>query len=74
VERLERHPELYERFKGLLQMVENEAGEALTADEAEERVVEEIRRLGHEALQAWAIRRTDRTALREPPPRAAAQR
>jgi hypothetical protein len=29
VERLERHPELYERFKGLLQMVENEAGEAL---------------------------------------------
>jgi hypothetical protein len=55
-------------------MVENEAGEALTADEAEERVVEEIRRLGHEALQAWAIRRTDRTALREPPPRAAAQR
>lgn len=58
MERLERHPELYERFKDLLQVVENADGDALTADEAEERVVQEIRHLGHEALQAWATHKT----------------
>ena len=58
IEGLERHPELYERFKELLQIVENADGDALTADEAEERVVQEIRQLGHEALQAWAIHKT----------------
>jgi uncharacterized protein YeaC (DUF1315 family) len=54
IERLEGHPELYERVKELLEIVENTDGDALTADEAEEMVVQEIRQLGHEALQAWA--------------------
>lgn len=54
VKRLERHPELYEKVKDLLAIVENADGDALTADEAEERVVQEMRQIGHEALQAWA--------------------
>jgi len=54
LERLQRHPELYERVKGLLAVVENADGAALTADEAAERVVQEMRQIGHEALQAWA--------------------
>ncbi len=52
--RLKRHPEVYERIGRLLEIVENADGDSLTADEVEERVVEEIRRIGHDALQGWA--------------------
>ena len=52
--RLKRHPELYERVGRLLEIVENADGDSLTADEVEERVVEEVRRIGHDALQGWA--------------------
>lgn len=55
VERLQRHPELCERVKELLTIVENAEGDSLTADAAEERVVQEMRRIGREALQAWAL-------------------
>ncbi|MDQ3754988.1 MAG: hypothetical protein M3371_09680 [Acidobacteriota bacterium] len=62
MERLVRHPELCERFKELLEIVENAEGAALTADAAEELVVQEIRQLGQEALQAWAIRKQTQVA------------
>jgi len=62
MERLARHPELYERFKELLEVVENADGDALTADAAEEMVVQEIRQLGHEALQAWALHKQTHVA------------
>jgi hypothetical protein len=38
----------------MLRAVADEAGELKEADAAEMRLIEEIRRLGHEALQAWA--------------------
>lgn len=62
MERLARHPELYERVKDLLQIVENAAGDALTADEAEEKVVQEMRQIGQEALQAWATHKQAKVA------------
>lgn len=62
MERLVRHPELYDRFQELLEIVENADGAALTADEAEEMVVQEIRQLGREALQAWASHKQTRVA------------
>jgi hypothetical protein len=54
IERLRRHPELYERIDAILRIVEDADGDVTKADEAEERVVEEIRKLGQEALQSWA--------------------
>ena len=62
MERLARHPQLYERVKDLLEIVENADGDALTADEAEERVVNEMRQIGREALQAWATHKQAKLA------------
>ena len=55
--RLQRHPQLRAQIEALLDVVENSAGDVVTADEAEQRVVEDLRRLGHTALQSWAERK-----------------
>lgn len=57
IAKLQEHPELQARFEGLLALVENADGETLTADDAEQRVVEELQLLGREALQCWAQRK-----------------
>ena len=49
VARLGRHPQLQASMEALLEVVENAAGDVVKADEAEERVMEELRRLGHAA-------------------------
>jgi len=59
-ERLREYPGLYERISGLMEVVENASGDAVKADEAEQRVIEEVRRIGHEALQGWADRKLQR--------------
>lgn len=56
-ERLREYPELRARIEGLVEIVENEGGDVVKADDAEERVVQEIRRIGQEALQGWAERK-----------------
>ena len=53
-ERLESHPHLRERFEALLGIVEDAAGDLDKADAAEQRVIEELRRMGSDALHAWA--------------------
>ena len=62
VRKLSAHPELRNRVESLLLAVEDEAGELKEADAAEMRVIEEMRRLGQEALQAWAARQVDKTS------------
>ncbi len=57
IARLQEHPELQARFEGLVALVENADGDTLTADDAEQRVVEELQQLGREALQCWAKRK-----------------
>ena len=57
IARLQEHPELKARFEGLLRLVENADGDTLTADAAEQRVVEELQLLGRETLQCWAQRK-----------------
>ena len=42
--------------------VEDEAGELREADAAEMLIIEEMRRMGQEALQAWAARQVDKTS------------
>lgn len=60
VEKLKEYPELRERFERILALAENEDGSATTADEAEERAVEEVRKLGQELMQSWAMRKHQR--------------
>ena len=55
--RLPRHPQLQAKFESLLRVVENAAGDATKADEAEQRVFEVLRLLGQQAIQAWAERK-----------------
>lgn len=56
-ERLREYPELRARFAEMLAIVENAAGDIVKADEAEERVIQELRELGQSALQGWAERK-----------------
>lgn len=56
LERLEKHPELKERFEMIMDLVENVSGEVEKADEAERRAIEAVRQLGNEILLGWAQR------------------
>jgi hypothetical protein len=60
VERLAKYPELREPMEQILTIVENSQGDANTADEAEERAVEEVRKLGQEVLGAWAVEKEEK--------------
>ena len=53
-ERLAAHPGLKAKVESLLSVVEQAAHEVHRADEVEQQVIEEIRRLGQTALQDWA--------------------
>ena len=59
-QRLVQHPELFERFQMLLGIVENADGDSFTADQAEQKVIDEIRLLGQRALTDWAQRKAQR--------------
>jgi hypothetical protein len=63
-ERLREYPELRERFEEMLKIVENSEGDVVKADDAEELVVQEIRRIGRTAMQGWAERK-HRRVVRE---------
>jgi hypothetical protein len=58
-ERLKAHPILQGRIEAILDIVEDSAGEVARADEAERRMIEEIRQLGNEALHGWAKRKVE---------------
>lgn len=55
LEKLENHPRLKKRFNEILSIAENSSGELVTADEAEMKTIEEVRKLGQEVVQEWAI-------------------
>jgi hypothetical protein len=57
IERLERYPELEALLEEAIDIVENTSGEVTKADEAEEQVVELMRRTGRDLLQSWAERK-----------------
>ena len=58
--RLQRHPELQAKFDALLDIVDNASGDALKADEAEQLLFEQLRRMGQQAIQSWAERKQQR--------------
>jgi phosphosulfolactate synthase (CoM biosynthesis protein A) len=58
------HPELLSRFKQIADIVENSQGNIELADEAERRVIQEVRQLGKETLQSWGRQQETRISNR----------
>jgi len=59
-ERLKNHPKLKARFESILDIAENTNEDCTKANDAEERVIEEVRKLGQETLQDWAEMQSDK--------------
>ena len=60
IERIRRHPELMERFQSILEISANADGPIKTADQVEELLIEELRRLGNTTMRGWAARVEER--------------
>src|ERR1700735_5640856 len=58
--RIKTHPGLRERFEAILDIAENKSGELITADQAEGKAIEEIKKLGQELLRGWALNQHDK--------------
>jgi hypothetical protein len=58
---LREHPLIRQRVASLLSAVQDAGGDLKRADDAEMRLTEELRRMGQEAMQAWAQRQVDLT-------------
>jgi len=52
--RLNKHPHLRQRVEALLDVVENTSGDCIKADDAEQYVIDELRKMGNETLSSWA--------------------
>lgn len=61
INRLNQHPELKERIESLLNIVENTAGDCTKADDAEQHVINELRKMGNDALHSWANNAVQKT-------------
>ena len=62
VERLREHPQMMERVKSILDLAYDEEGSIKTADEIEELLIEEMRRLGHTTMTQWATQTEERVS------------
>jgi hypothetical protein len=54
IESLRKHPELRDRIAAILKISEGEEGGLRKADEVEELLIEEIRKLGNTSMKEWA--------------------
>ena len=62
IEELRQHPEIMDRVQSILAIARNAEGPLKTADEVEELVIQEMRRLGHVTLSQWAIGAEERVS------------
>ena len=61
IDRINKHPHLKDRFESLLGVIENTQGQFTKADDAEQYVIEEIRKMGNIALHSWAGQAVEQT-------------
>ncbi|MCI5190908.1 MAG: ISKra4 family transposase, partial [Candidatus Electrothrix sp. AS4_5] len=59
INQLNRHPDIKDRVKSIVSIANNDGDGIVTADEAESRVIEEVRRMGNEVLTGWAESRVE---------------
>jgi hypothetical protein len=62
IEQLREHPEMMVRVQSILEIARNAEGPLKSADEVEELLVEEMRRLGNVTLSQWAIQAEERVS------------
>jgi hypothetical protein len=73
-ERLAHRPAVLERLHQLADTLEQSVGDDCTADQAEERVSEHVRRLAQEVLEQWAREANAHTQAQVPTRHPAASR
>jgi hypothetical protein len=61
-QRLKAHPDLQKRIETILDIVEDASDDVKTADEAEQRAIEELRQLGSEVMKNWAAQKEGQKA------------
>ena len=61
-QRISRYPSLKNRIELLMNILEDCAGDCQKANEAEMRVIEELRQMGSEALHCWAEHKIERVS------------
>lgn len=62
IEQLREHPEMMVRVQSIMEIARNAAGPLKSADEVEELLVQEMRRLGNVTLSQWAIQAEERVS------------
>ncbi len=62
LERLSQYPPLKERFSRMIDIIENSAGDASLADDAEECIIQESRQMNKEILASWADNQSTKRA------------
>ena len=63
IEQLRRHPEMMARFQSILDITRNADGPLKTADEVEELLIQEMRRVGNAAMNQWAVQAEARVGM-----------
>ena len=61
-QRLSRFPSLKNRIELLINIIEDSAGDCQKADEAEMKVIEELRRMGSEVLHCWSEHKIEKAS------------
>ncbi len=62
IAQLREHPELMERFQGILEVTGQPTEPIQRAEVIEDLLIQEMRRLGHAAMESWASRAEARLA------------
>lgn len=62
IEKLRRQPRIMERVRRILEIAQSSEGPLKTADEVEELLVEEMRRLGNATMNEWAAQAHERVS------------
>lgn len=62
IEQLRQNPEMMARFESILKLAGNAEGPLKTADEMEELLIQEVRRLGNTTMNRWAAGAEERVA------------
>jgi hypothetical protein len=61
IEKLNSNPALKKRVEEILNIAHNSSGKLITGDQAEEKTIEEVQKLGREVLKEWAINQYENT-------------
>lgn len=62
LEQLRQHPEMMERVQSIIEIIGAAEGPLKTADEVEELLVQEMRRLGNTSMHQWATQAEERVS------------